>query len=106
MAYSTPARPTTREIFRTVAALLCVLIAAIGAAFGYQLLSSSSSTAAPPVRVVPSEHRGAFGDGAVPSTVWPPYGQAAFVRTGQAEVQAGPNQHAAAIASVAKVMTA
>ena len=43
---------------------------------------------------------------AVPSTVWPAYGQAAFVRTGQSQVQAGPNQHAAAIASVAKVMTA
>jgi serine-type D-Ala-D-Ala carboxypeptidase (penicillin-binding protein 5/6) len=42
----------------------------------------------------------------VPSTVWPAFGQAAFVLTGQSEVQAGPNQHAAAIASVAKVMTA
>ena len=43
---------------------------------------------------------------AVPSTVWPAYGQAAFVQPGQSQVQAGPNQHAAAIASVAKVMTA
>jgi D-alanyl-D-alanine carboxypeptidase (penicillin-binding protein 5/6) len=40
------------------------------------------------------------------STVWPAHGQAAFVQTGQSEVQAGPDQHAAAIASVAKVMTA
>ena len=38
--------------------------------------------------------------------MWPAYGQAAFVQTGQSQVQAGPNQHAAAIASVAKVMTA
>jgi serine-type D-Ala-D-Ala carboxypeptidase (penicillin-binding protein 5/6) len=38
--------------------------------------------------------------------VWPAYGQAAFIRTGQSEIQAGPNQHAAPIASVAKVMTA
>ena len=38
--------------------------------------------------------------------MWPAYGQAAFVRTGQSQVAAGPNQHAAAIASVAKVMTA
>jgi D-alanyl-D-alanine carboxypeptidase (penicillin-binding protein 5/6) len=37
--------------------------------------------------------------------VWPAHGQAA-VQIGQAPVQAGPNQHAAAIASVAKVMTA
>src|SRR4029453_9497297 len=43
---------------------------------------------------------------ALPSTVWPAHGQAAFVQTGQAQVQAGPNQHAAPIASVAKVMTA
>jgi serine-type D-Ala-D-Ala carboxypeptidase (penicillin-binding protein 5/6) len=41
-----------------------------------------------------------------PSTVWPEHGQGAFVLTGQAQVQAGPNQHPAAIASVAKVTTA
>ena len=52
-----------------------------------------------------SEHRGARGE-ALPSTVWPAHGQAAFVQTGQSQIQAGPNQHAAAIASVAKVMTA
>ena len=40
------------------------------------------------------------------STVWPAYGQAAFIRAGQSKIQAGPNQHAAPIASVAKVMTA
>ncbi len=40
------------------------------------------------------------------STVWPTYGQAAFVQTGQSQIQAGPNQHPVAIASVAKVMTA
>jgi D-alanyl-D-alanine carboxypeptidase (penicillin-binding protein 5/6) len=37
--------------------------------------------------------------------VWPAHGQAA-VQIGQSQLQAGPNQHAAAIASVAKVMTA
>src|SRR5213075_1144036 len=46
------------------------------------------------------------GLGKVPGTVWPAYGQAAFIQTGRSRVQAGPNQHAAAIASVAKVMTA
>jgi serine-type D-Ala-D-Ala carboxypeptidase (penicillin-binding protein 5/6) len=61
------------------------------AALAYQLLASSST--------------GAFGD-AVPGSVWPAAGQAAFLRTGQAQVHAGPNQHAASIASVAKVMTA
>ena len=38
--------------------------------------------------------------------LWPASGQAAFIRTGESQIQAGPNQHAAAIASVAKVMTA
>jgi D-alanyl-D-alanine carboxypeptidase (penicillin-binding protein 5/6) len=38
--------------------------------------------------------------------VWPADGQAAFVQTGQSQVHAGPNQHAAPIASLAKVMTA
>jgi serine-type D-Ala-D-Ala carboxypeptidase (penicillin-binding protein 5/6) len=42
---------------------------------------------------------------AVPGTVWPPDGQAA-IQIGPSPVQAGPNQHAAALASVAKVMTA
>ncbi len=38
--------------------------------------------------------------------MWPAYGQAAFIKTGQSRIAAGPNQHAAPIASVAKVMTA
>ncbi len=59
------------------------------------MLASSSS---------PGELRGAPRQ-ALPSTVWPAHGQAA-VRVGQSQVQAGPNQHAAAIGSVAKVMTA
>jgi D-alanyl-D-alanine carboxypeptidase (penicillin-binding protein 5/6) len=83
---------------------LLVVIAAI-AALGSQLLASSSSTTASPNDVPRSEHRGARGE-ALPSTAWPAHGQAAFVQTGQSQVQAGPNQHAAAIASVAKVMTA
>ena len=107
MTYREPARTTTRRIRirRIRVAGLLVVIAAIAAALGYQLLASSSSTAASPIDVLRSEHRGALGE-AVPSTVWPAYGQAAFVQTGQSQVQAGPNQHAAAIASVAKVMTA
>src|SRR5690349_4352642 len=44
-------------------------------------------------------------DEALPGTVWPAHGQAA-VEIGGSPLQAGPNQHAAAIASVAKVMTA
>ncbi len=107
MTYSNRARTTTRRIRirRTRVAGLLVGIAAIAAALGYQLLASSSSTTASPTDVLRSGHRGAVGE-AVPSTVWPAQGQAAFVQTGRSQVQAGPNQHAAPIASVAKVMTA
>jgi D-alanyl-D-alanine carboxypeptidase (penicillin-binding protein 5/6) len=107
MTYSKRARPTTRpiRIRRIRAAGLLVVIAAIATALGSQLLASSSSPAASPIDTLRSEHRGALGV-AVPSTVWPAYGQAAFVQTGQSQLHAGPNQHPAAIASVAKVMTA
>jgi serine-type D-Ala-D-Ala carboxypeptidase (penicillin-binding protein 5/6) len=99
-----PTRTTTRRIPRILVAGLLVVIAAIAAARGYQSLASSSSTAASPIDVLRSVHRGALGE-ALPRTVWPAYGQAA-VQVGQSQVEAGPNQHAAAIASVAKVMTA
>jgi serine-type D-Ala-D-Ala carboxypeptidase (penicillin-binding protein 5/6) len=108
MTHSKQARATTTRRIRIrrlrVAALL-VVVAAIGAALGQQLLASSSSTGASPIDVLRSEQRGAVGE-ALPSTVWPAHGQAAFAKTGQPQVQAGPNQHAAPIASVAKVMTA
>jgi serine-type D-Ala-D-Ala carboxypeptidase (penicillin-binding protein 5/6) len=106
MAYSKPARTTTRRIRvrRIRVAGLLVVIAALAAARGYQVLASSSSRPASPTDVLRSMHRGAIG-GALPSTVWPADGQAA-VQIGQSQVHAGPNQHAAAIASVAKVMTA
>jgi D-alanyl-D-alanine carboxypeptidase (penicillin-binding protein 5/6) len=105
IAYSKTA-PTTRRIrirWIRVSGLL-VVVAAITAALGHQLLASSSSTAKSPVEVPRSEHLDALGE-ALPSTVWPAHGQAA-VQLGESQVQAGPNQHAAAIASVAKVMTA
>jgi zinc D-Ala-D-Ala carboxypeptidase len=74
MTYSEPARTTTRRIPRILVAGLLV-ITAIAGALGYQLLASSSSTAAAPIDVLRgedrglrSEHRGALGeaDGAVP----------------------------------------
>jgi zinc D-Ala-D-Ala carboxypeptidase len=86
--YGQPARARTRRIRirRIRAAGLLVVIAAIAAALGPQLLASSSSTAAPPIDVprgehhglgsephgppgeLPGEHGGALGeaDGAVP----------------------------------------
>ncbi|MET0197925.1 MAG: M15 family metallopeptidase [Rhodococcus fascians] len=75
MAYSEPARTTTRRAPRLPVAGLLVVIAAIAAALGYQFLASSSSTAASPIDVLRSAHRGlriedprALGeaDGAVP----------------------------------------
>jgi D-alanyl-D-alanine carboxypeptidase (penicillin-binding protein 5/6) len=75
------------------------------AALGYQVLASSSSTTETPVDFLRGDHRGVLGE-ALPSTVWPADGQAAFVKTGQSQIEASPNQHAAPIASVAKVMTA
>jgi serine-type D-Ala-D-Ala carboxypeptidase (penicillin-binding protein 5/6) len=105
MTYSRPARTTTRRIRirRGRVAGLLVLVVAV-AALGHQLLASSSSPAEVPVGVPRSEHRSALGE-ALPSTVWPASGQA-VVQIGQSQAHAGPNQHPAAIASVAKVMTA
>jgi serine-type D-Ala-D-Ala carboxypeptidase (penicillin-binding protein 5/6) len=98
MAYVKPARATTRRIRvrrRRVAGLVAVGVAAVAGGFGYRTLASSSSIPAAPIGV----------DEVLPSMVWPATGQAA-VQIGQSQVQAGPNQHAAPIASVAKVMTA
>jgi zinc D-Ala-D-Ala carboxypeptidase len=71
MTYSKPARTTTRQTPRILVAGLLVVITAIAVALGYQLLASSSSTAASPIDVLRSEHRGALGeaDGAVPDGV-------------------------------------
>jgi serine-type D-Ala-D-Ala carboxypeptidase (penicillin-binding protein 5/6) len=84
---------------------LLVVLAAIAASLGHQLAASSTPTATSPVGILRNTQRAARGY-SVPRRVWPAYGQAAFVQTGQARIHAGPNQHVAAIASVAKVMTA
>ena len=104
MTYSEPARTTTRRTPGILVGGLLVVIAAIAAVLGHQLLTPSSLTATPPTDRLPREHHGALGQ-ALPRTAWPAYGQAA-VQIGQSQIQAGPNQHAAPIASVAKVMTA
>jgi D-alanyl-D-alanine carboxypeptidase (penicillin-binding protein 5/6) len=86
-----------------VAGLLLV-IAAAAALLGHELARSSPSAATPRVDVFRTEHRDARAV-ALPRTVWPAYGQAAL-RLGQSHIQAGPSQHEAPIASLAKVMTA
>jgi serine-type D-Ala-D-Ala carboxypeptidase (penicillin-binding protein 5/6) len=101
---SQPARATTRQIRSIRVVGLLVIVVAIAAAFDQRLLPSSSSTTGALIDGPRREHRGALE--AVPNTVWPAYGQAAFVGGGRSQIHAGPNQHAAPIASVAKVMTA
>jgi hypothetical protein len=70
VTYSRPARTTTRRIrIRPIrVAGLLVVLAALAAALGHQLPASSSSTAASPIDVLHSGHRGALGeaDGALP----------------------------------------
>jgi serine-type D-Ala-D-Ala carboxypeptidase (penicillin-binding protein 5/6) len=80
-------------------AAVLVAFGALAAVLGYQSLASSSSPAASTI-----EHRAAR-TASLPGTVWPADGQAAL-QIGQSQLQAGPNQHPAAIASLAKVMTA
>jgi serine-type D-Ala-D-Ala carboxypeptidase (penicillin-binding protein 5/6) len=82
---------------------LLVVIAAIAPFLGYKVLAAPSKAASPP-DLLRGGHRGTRGE-ALPTKVWPAYGQAA-VQIGQSKVHVGPNQHAAPIASVAKVMTA
>src|SRR3954453_1050249 len=68
--YRQPARTTARRIRirKARVAGLLVVIAAIAATLGYQSLASSSSTAASPIDLLRSEHRGPLGeaDGPVP----------------------------------------
>jgi D-alanyl-D-alanine carboxypeptidase (penicillin-binding protein 5/6) len=103
MTYREPARTTARRIPASFIAGLIIVFAAL-AAVGYRLLPFSSPSVESSTDDVRDQHRGALGE-ALPSTVWPAYGQAA-VQIGKSQIQAGPNQHAAAIASLAKVMTA
>jgi len=93
-----------RVRIRWIRASLLFVVAAIAASLGYRLLSSSPSRPASRIDVRHFGHRGAQGGDL--SRVWPAAGQAALVRAGQSQIQAGPNQHPAAIASLAKVMTA
>jgi D-alanyl-D-alanine carboxypeptidase len=56
MTYSEPARTTARRIPRMLIAGLLVAVAAIAAALGYPLLTSSSSTAPSPIDIPRDEH--------------------------------------------------
>jgi zinc D-Ala-D-Ala carboxypeptidase len=64
VAYRRPARTTIRRIRirRILAAGVLVVIAAIAADLGYQVLASSSSTAASPIDALRGQHRGPLGE--------------------------------------------
>jgi D-alanyl-D-alanine carboxypeptidase len=62
MTHSEPARTTPRRIHTILVAGLLVVIAAIALALGYQSLASWSPTAAAPIDLPRSEHRGALGE--------------------------------------------
>ncbi len=105
MTHRRPARTATRRIPRILVAGLLAGVA-VTAALGHRLPAPPTSGAALPAA---DALRGGHRDGpgaALPGSVWPASGQAAVVLSGGARIHAGPNQHAAPIASVAKVMTA
>jgi D-alanyl-D-alanine carboxypeptidase (penicillin-binding protein 5/6) len=105
MTHNRSARTTTRRLPGILIAGLLVVMAA-AAAFGHQLVTSSTLRVAwPSTDILRGAHHDALGK-ALPRTVWPASGQAAVVLTGRSQIQASPNQRAAPIASVAKVMTA
>ncbi|WP_194926774.1 D-alanyl-D-alanine carboxypeptidase family protein [Catenulispora pinisilvae] len=134
MRYRESARPSARRkgVAVIAAIIAAVTVAAVGLIAVVLHQSSSSTTVSGvgspgpglPSSVVtyqPGQSGGADGEGdgnvggkadgaadgaAVSGTVWPAAGQAAFVRSGQSVIQAGPHQHPAPIASVTKVMTA
>jgi serine-type D-Ala-D-Ala carboxypeptidase (penicillin-binding protein 5/6) len=94
-----PARTASRRALMLFAGVL--VLSTVIAVFG----RASSSSAAASATELHLQQQSVLS-GAVADTVWPAYGQAAFVKTGQSQIEAGPNQHPAPIASVAKVMTA
>jgi serine-type D-Ala-D-Ala carboxypeptidase (penicillin-binding protein 5/6) len=117
MTHNRQARTTPRRILRILLGGSLVVIAAI-ATLGHRLTTSSSTAALPTVDGFYSTHGGELGTGLagpmrpahrpaeLAGSVWPADGQAAVVLSGQPRIHVGPNQHAAPIASLAKVMTA
>jgi serine-type D-Ala-D-Ala carboxypeptidase (penicillin-binding protein 5/6) len=98
-------RTVYRARIRRRRATAVLLLAAIAGAVGYRSVASSPTRAAFSVDAIRRESARTLA-AAPPSAVWPRAGQAAFVLGAGGQIQAGPNQHAAPIASVAKVMTA
>jgi D-alanyl-D-alanine carboxypeptidase (penicillin-binding protein 5/6) len=97
MTHRRPARLVVLALFASIAA---------AAALGHRSPTPSTSTSASrPANIHRSEHRGARSRG-LPRSAWPASGQAAVYVAGESRIHAGPDQHAAPIASVAKVMTA
>jgi D-alanyl-D-alanine carboxypeptidase (penicillin-binding protein 5/6) len=94
-------RPAARRarIRRRRIALAVAAAAVIAGGLANRALASSPTAAPAPPRLVDLRS-------APPIALWPEYGQAAYVRSGEPGVHASPAQRAVPIASVAKVMTA
>jgi serine-type D-Ala-D-Ala carboxypeptidase (penicillin-binding protein 5/6) len=108
MTHARSARTPNRRTPRIVAAGLLAVIA-VSVARGHGPASTVVRALSPPSDILRAAHRLGLGAGAgfeVPRSGWPRDGQAAFIVTGDPHIHAGPNQHPAPIASIAKVMTA
>jgi serine-type D-Ala-D-Ala carboxypeptidase (penicillin-binding protein 5/6) len=100
MTHIRPARTPAQRAPRIIATGLLAVVAAMAAARAYRALARETTTPPAAIDIL----RSARGQ-ALPGTVWPAHGQAA-VQIGTSPIHAGPGQHPAPIASVAKVMTA
>jgi D-alanyl-D-alanine carboxypeptidase (penicillin-binding protein 5/6) len=105
MAHSGQARTEGDGIHRIRAVGLIIVLATVAGALGCESLATSASRPASPIGVLRGAPPSASSE-ALPGTVWPAHGQAAFLLAGKTRVESGPNQHPVPIASVAKVMTA
>jgi D-alanyl-D-alanine carboxypeptidase (penicillin-binding protein 5/6) len=95
-----------------LAAGLLLIMATIATLGDRRTISSISTAALPAIDGVHGKRSGSVSRSTGPrayrpsSSLWPAYGQAAVILSGEVLIHVGPNQHAAPIASLAKVMTA
>jgi serine-type D-Ala-D-Ala carboxypeptidase (penicillin-binding protein 5/6) len=101
VAHTRHARPASQPVRlrRIPLATALVAVVVVAASVAHPFRSSSTPTETRSRAIAPARHRAAA------VVVWPANGQAA-IQIGRSPVQVGPNQHAAPIASLAKVMTA
>ena len=107
MTHARSARTSNRRTPRAAAAAGVAVIALL--AVRHHQPITELQAISPPNDILRAERRLGLGSTTHhrdPSNVWPKAGQAAYMLSGDPEIHAGPDQHPAPIASVAKVMTA